>query len=234
APKDKSAEAQAEFQALQSARVIQEELSLDLVSNGTLSDWFSRDENAVLPLVPLRKNPNPRNVANAAKAEELERELARLKKERHLWDTLISSATTQPTPREPDSSPSKTPKANKTVDSSTFSPVNADLIDSPDRAIFAQLQQPDSTTAHDALQRRLQEVSFNLEFSIDCFAESVHALSTSRATAESLADSNLKEAAEVLESRESSRRAAGAVNGVPQPSAMDALRGLARVLNGRR
>ncbi|OQO09851.1 hypothetical protein B0A48_04203 [Cryoendolithus antarcticus] len=234
APKDKSAEAQAEFQALQSARVIQEELSLDLVSNGTLSDWFSRDENPELQLVPLRKKPNPRNVANAAKADELERELERLKKERHSWDSLISSATKQATPRDSHSSPSKTPKVRDVVESSIFSPVNADLIDSPDRAIFAQLQQADSTTAHDTLQKRLQDVSANLEFSIDCFAESVHALSTSRSTAESLAERNLKEAAEVLESREDSRRAAGAVNGVPQPSAMDALRGLARVLNGRR
>ncbi|KAK0947943.1 hypothetical protein LTS01_026025, partial [Friedmanniomyces endolithicus] len=71
APKDGSAALNLEFQALQAARVIQEELSQDLVSNGTLSDWFSRDEG-VLPKVPLRKAPNPRNTANAAKAEELE------------------------------------------------------------------------------------------------------------------------------------------------------------------
>nr|OQO19491.1 hypothetical protein B0A51_11537 [Rachicladosporium sp. CCFEE 5018] len=234
APKDKSTEAQAEFQALQSARVIQEELSLDLVSNGTLSDWFSRDENFELPLVPLRKKPNPRNVANAAKAEELEHELERLRKERNSWDSLIASAIKQTNPRDPQSSPSNTPKASNVVESGIFSPINADLIDSPDRAVLAQLQQSDSTTAHDALQKRLQNVSANLEFSIDCFAENVHALSTSRSTAESLAERNLKEAAEVLEGRENTRRAAGAVNGVPQPSAMDALRGLARVLNGRR
>lgn len=58
------------------ARVIQEELSLDLVSNGTLSDWFSRDE-ASTPQIPMRKKANPRNIANATKAEELERELER-------------------------------------------------------------------------------------------------------------------------------------------------------------
>jgi kinetochore protein Mis13/DSN1 len=69
------------------ARVIQEELSLDLVSKGTLSDWFSRDEE-VQPLVPLRKKPNPRNIANAAKAEELERELER-------YDQLIRSGASR-------------------------------------------------------------------------------------------------------------------------------------------
>ena len=94
APKDSSKQANAEFQALQAgewscsdkckvfwltldiARVIQEELSRDLVSKGTLSDWFSRDDEPQQQ-VALRKKPNPRNIANAAKAEELERELER-------------------------------------------------------------------------------------------------------------------------------------------------------------
>lgn len=93
-PKESTPAANLEFQALQAgthiiprksrglstdldvARVIQEELSLDLISNGLLSDWFSRDE-AVPPQIPLRKKANPRNIANAAKAEELERELER-------------------------------------------------------------------------------------------------------------------------------------------------------------
>lgn len=56
--------------------MIQEELSQDLITKGILSDWFSRDEE-VAPQAPLRKKPNPRNVANAAKVEELERELER-------------------------------------------------------------------------------------------------------------------------------------------------------------
>lgn len=56
--------------------MIQEELSQDLITKGVLSDWFSRDESAPAS-VPLLKKPNPRNVANAAKAEELERELER-------------------------------------------------------------------------------------------------------------------------------------------------------------
>jgi hypothetical protein len=41
-----------------------------------LSDWFSRDDEPQQQ-VALRKKPNPRNIANAAKAEELERELER-------------------------------------------------------------------------------------------------------------------------------------------------------------
>lgn len=53
-----------------------EELALDFVTKGSLSDWFSRDDSAP-PQMPLRKKPNPRNVANSSKAEELERELER-------------------------------------------------------------------------------------------------------------------------------------------------------------
>lgn len=94
APKENTAAANLEFQASQAgtsfskeiyaclitdgdvARVIQEELSQDFITRGVLSDWFSRDETAP-PQIPLRKKPNPRNIANAVKAEELERELER-------------------------------------------------------------------------------------------------------------------------------------------------------------
>lgn len=56
--------------------MIQEELSQDLVSNASLSYWFGR-ESSPSPRIPLRKKPNPRNEANLAKADELERELDR-------------------------------------------------------------------------------------------------------------------------------------------------------------
>lgn len=75
APISRTPEAQLEFQALQAARVIQAELAQDLVSRGILSDWFSRDESTDVKSV--KKAPNPRNVTNASKAEELEAELDR-------------------------------------------------------------------------------------------------------------------------------------------------------------
>jgi kinetochore protein Mis13/DSN1 len=56
------------------ARIIQEDLSTELVTNGFFSDWFSRDESAP-PQLPARKRPNPRNLANAAKVEQLTLEL---------------------------------------------------------------------------------------------------------------------------------------------------------------
>ncbi|KAK3672384.1 hypothetical protein LTR78_007691 [Recurvomyces mirabilis] len=220
APKDSSPASSMEFQALQAARVIQEELSQDLVTKGTLSDWFSRDET-VVPKIPLRKKPNPRNIANAAKAEELEKELERLKKERADWDTLMKSALSTPPPAE----------SGAEDEQHVLSPVNLDLLDSPERAIFEQLQAPTTEIATDstAIQQRLQHVAENLEFSVDQFAHGVHALSTTRNTAEKLAERTLAEAADMLDEREKARRqeSKGA-------DALDALRALGKVLNGRR
>ncbi|KAK5170452.1 uncharacterized protein LTR77_005040 [Saxophila tyrrhenica] len=219
APKDSTPASSAEFQAQQAARVIQEELASDLVTKGILSDWFSRDDD-VPPVAPLQKRPNPRNIANAAKAEELERELERLKKGRASWDELLASAaTTAPSPS----------KSDKPEDGH-LSPLNPDLLDTPQRAILEQLQAPtaeqpspkDPTT----IQHRLQQISQNLEFTVDQFAHGVHALSTTKATADRLAERSLDEAASVLQEREQEQRAKG--QGV---GALDALRGLARVLN---
>ncbi|KAK4557075.1 hypothetical protein LTR86_006056 [Recurvomyces mirabilis] len=238
APKDSSPASSMEFQALQAgmrplfvdgeivladmtaARVIQEELSQDLVTKGTLSDWFSRDET-VIPKIPLRKKPNPRNIANAAKAEELEKELERLKKERADWDALMKSALPTSPPAE----------AGAEDEQQVLSPVNLDLLDSPERAIFEQLQAPTTeiTTDPTAIQQRLQTVAENLEFSVDRFAHGMHALSTTRNTAEKLAERTLAEAADVLDEREKARRSEG-----KGPDALDALRALGKVLNGRR
>lgn len=204
--------------------------------NGTLSDWFSRDE-AAPPQIPLRKKPNPRNITNAAKAEELERELerlvstvlssftlctdedTRLKKERTEWEEVIKSGTSVPEPEEREEA---TP--------GQMSPLRGDTLDSPQRAIFAQLQSSvmDSTTEPEGLQRRLRTISDDLEFVVDQFAHGVHALSTTRDTAARVAEKSLANAANALEERERQRAAGG--TGAGQ---MDTLRGLARVLNAQ-
>ncbi|TKA80177.1 hypothetical protein B0A55_03591 [Friedmanniomyces simplex] len=221
APKDSSQASSLEFQALQAARVIQAELSNDLVTKGTLSDWFSRDE-AAPPAIPLRKAPNPRNVANAAKAEELERELERLKAERANWDNLTRSAVSV--------SPRTTTGAE--TDDPAMSPLRPDLLDRPQRAILEQLQAHTTNIPTDpsAIQHRLRTVAENLEFSIDQFAHGVHALASTRETAERLAERSLADAADVLEEREKVRRSEGGKGA----DALDALRALGKVLNGRR
>lgn len=130
----------------------------------------------------------------------------------------MSSAVPKPPPAKPESEPATS------QDEGALSPLHPDFLSSPDRAIFAQLNQ--SSTAPDTLQQRLQNISSNLEFSIDQFADGVHAMATTRDMAERVADKSLKDAAEVLEDRAKERREkSGSV------APMEALRGLARVLN---
>jgi kinetochore protein Mis13/DSN1 len=202
-----------------------------------LSDWFSRDDEPQQQ-VALRKKPNPRNIANAAKAVELELELerygitslttqsiiliiCRLKKERQEWDNLAKSAIPAPTPEKQKATALPEPAVRG------LSPLNADLLSSPDRAIFAQLNDlTTSSSGTNALQQRLQNISSSLEFSIDQFAHGVHAMATTRDMAERVADRSLKDATDILEERDKEKKQK---TGSIEP--MGALRGLAKVLN---
>ncbi|KAK5135894.1 hypothetical protein LTR08_004544 [Meristemomyces frigidus] len=226
APKDSTPASSLEFQALQAARVIQDELSQDLLIKGTLSDWFSRDE-AEPPQIPLKKKPNPRNVTNATKAEELERELDRLKKERVSWDDLMKSAV-------PPSSPAANAGAssNAAAEGCPLSPLRPELLDSPEREIFEQLRasSTDISTDPALIQQRLHTISSHLEFAVDSFAHGVHALGSSRDAAERLAEKTLADAADALQAREKARRGERG-QGV---DALSALRALGKVMNGRR
>lgn len=58
------------------ARVIQEELLKDLANRSEMSDWFTR-EDAPKTAAPLVTRPNPKNIQNAAKIEELEQQIKR-------------------------------------------------------------------------------------------------------------------------------------------------------------
>ena len=143
-----------------------------------------------------------------------------MKKERAEWDELIASAA-------PKSSPLKT---NAGLDDGSLSPIRPELLDSPQRAILEQLQAPTTQTSTEptAIQQRLRNISENLEFAVDQFAHGVHSLTAARETAEHLADRALGDVAGVLEEREKERR----VNGRALDP-MDALKGLAKVLNAQ-
>ena len=146
----------------------------------------------------------------------------RLKKERAEWDELLAS--TAP------SAPS--PARSERRSDGHLSPLNPDLLDSPQRAILQQLQAPtaDQPSPKDAstIQQRLQSISQNLEFTVDLFAHGIHAISNTKTTADRLAEKSLEDAADVLQEREKARKAHEGGVGT-----MDALRGLAKVLNGR-
>ena len=111
-----------------------------------------------------------------------------------------------------------------------LSPLHPELLDSPQRAILEQLQgaSTESSTDPTAIQQRLRNITENLEFTVDQFAHGIHALTTTKETAERLADRSLANAANVLEEREKEHR----ING-KAIDPMDALKGLAKVLNGQ-
>ena len=56
------------------ARVIQEELLNEFSSRNNLSYWYDREDTTPTVLV---KKPNPRNIQNAERLQQLEAELAR-------------------------------------------------------------------------------------------------------------------------------------------------------------
>lgn len=145
--------------------------------------------------------------------------MSRLKRERAEWDALIASAA-------PTSSPSK----KDTTADGGLSPIRSELLDSPQRAILEQLQTSTTqvSTEPSDIQQRLRNISDNLEFTVDQFAHGVHSLTAARETAERLADRALGDASNVLEEREKERR----INGKALDP-MDALKGLAKVLNSQ-
>ena len=143
----------------------------------------------------------------------------RLKKERAEWDELIASAA-----------PAPSSSTNDMAGEGALSPIHPDFLDSPQRAILEQLQAPtiEFSTDPAEIQRRLRNVSENLEFTVDQFAHGIHALNTAKNMGDRLADRSLAEAANALEEREKERKADGKV-----PDTFDALRGLAKVLNSQ-
>jgi len=125
---------------------------------------------------------------------------------------------------------SQSPSKSNGNDEGHLSPLHAELLDSPQRAILEQLQAPttDFPTKPEDIQQRLRNLSENIEFSVDQFAHGIHALSTTRETAERLADKTLADAATVLEERDKERRAEG-----KGADAFSALKALGKVMNGQ-
>ncbi|RPA85269.1 Mtw1 kinetochore complex [Ascobolus immersus RN42] len=81
--------------AHQRARLVQEEILKSLIDRPDLTNWFSMVEPEK---PPAPKKPNPRNVDNAKRLEDGERDLKRLREEREAWEGLLSK---NPPPTEP-------------------------------------------------------------------------------------------------------------------------------------
>lgn len=151
----------------------------------------------------------------------------RSKRERAEWDEVIKSAAPENSPLDNNKNNNNNNKESE--EAGGVSPLHPEILDSPQREIFEQLHS--ATEASLSLgpadiHGRLRNISGDLEFMVDQFAEGIHALSVTQQTAERIAEKSLVDAAHALEEREKQRAASG--NPVDQ---MDALRGLARVLN---
>lgn len=149
--------------------------------------------------------------------------LSRLKAEKAEWDALTQSAASVALGPDQDQ--------QQTAGPGNLSPIHPEVLDTPQRTIFEQLSSvpEDTITTPTTIHDRLRTISNDLEFAIDQFAHGVHALSTTKETADRVAEKSLAEAATALEEREKQR-----AKGSKAVDQMDALRGLARVLNSQR
>lgn len=83
----------------------------------------------------------------------------------------------------------------------------------------------------ESLQHRLQDVSSDVEFIVDQFSHSVHAVATAKDIAGRMADRSLVDAAKALDQRDQD---IALHDTKAKVDALDALRGLAKILNSRK
>ncbi|KAI9757661.1 MAG: hypothetical protein M1815_000308 [Lichina confinis] len=76
----------------QTAHGMLKELVKDFARRSEMSDWFDRKE-ATPPPRPKEKKPNPRNVANLGRIQQLEEQLMRLQEERRTWERFSREAS---------------------------------------------------------------------------------------------------------------------------------------------
>ncbi|KAK8215292.1 hypothetical protein M8818_001913 [Zalaria obscura] len=205
-----------EANAIHAARAIQNELLNEFGSRNDMSNWFDREDTAPAVLV---KKPNPRNVQNAAKLQELEAELARLQAEKRSWDELLASTNPAKQPAQTDSPPSLDPSS---LDASLLDPSQSEILQS---LLSVSGPHPTSSDLVSETKERLANVTESLEFKIDQFADGMHRLEQYTQVADRVADQVLAAASQKLEERDRERRErSGNVDSI------DVLRGLSRAM----
>ncbi|CAD0089539.1 unnamed protein product [Aureobasidium mustum] len=230
----------AETAAMHAARVIQEELLNEFSSRNNLSYWYDRED--ITPTV-LVKKPNPRNIQNAEKLQQLEAELARLQEEKRSWDDLLSSTAPPKTSAEnTDAEASSQPQLDispPAINPALLDPSQADLLQTLLSGISLNPSSSEPSTSAptstlETTKARIGTIASTLEFKIDKLADGAHKLEQYRAGAQRLADHVLAIGAEKLEERDKSVREKTSSNGSSgQVDALDRLRGLSRALNKR-
>ncbi|MCJ1446389.1 MAG: hypothetical protein MMC23_006894 [Stictis urceolatum] len=199
------------------AREIQQQLLADFGNKSELSDWFSREDG---PSKPQILRPNPRNIANASKIEELEKQLARLQTERSTWEGIL----------KPSSGPYSIPPLPQTV------PAHQDLdpssLNETDNTALSSFQGvPTSITEPVSLQSnvraRLNAITSSVEFETDELADNVRVLTQYLQGAEQVGSGVLSACAKILDTRD---REAAARQGGESVGAREVLRALSRAV----
>ena len=143
----------------------------------------------------------------------------RLQSERQTWETLL--APTETPLLDPFPSDSLPP----------ISIISAELLSSPSQVAaletLGSFHPPDGPLLFDNIQSRLQDLSQDLEFKVDSFADNVHVLGQYREEADRMAEQALQISADVLDEREKQRSERSSEDiGV-----REVLRGLSRVVD---
>jgi len=120
----------------------------------------------------------------------------------------------------------KPPPAPKSSNNTITSPIDASLLPPDSAAILETLQ---SSSVIPSISSRLQALHLNLEFSVDSFATSIHALEQKKASMDELAESVLEKTKEALVERE--KREKDKI-GTGQLPTVEVLRALGRVMPG--
>ncbi|KAL8933465.1 MAG: hypothetical protein Q9211_005772, partial [Gyalolechia sp. 1 TL-2023] len=211
---EKPVSTQADFQARQAAREIQQQLLKDFSTKSEMSDWFNRKDTTPPPQPP---KPNPKNVSNENKIKDLEQQLARLQTERQTWETLLrppseplslSPLTANPDPRtiSPELLASPTQVSALSTLQSYYIPTTSSTSTDPKSPSPPSSSSKDPTAItndlRSATSSRLRHITSTLEFSIDVFADNVHALNAYQAAADRVAGEVLAISAEALEERD--------------------------------
>ncbi|KAF2453618.1 Mis12-Mtw1 protein family-domain-containing protein [Lineolata rhizophorae] len=227
--------------AIMAARAIQQELLDDFSNKSEMSNWFDREEQDDAANEPLVKQPNPRNVQNAQKLQELEEEVKRLQEEKRSWDTLLkdsSAALSQSSKAKAKASPGEDSERKITqIDASLLDdPAQVEILSSLAESLsFAQApslsQAPPSGTSSlipqyvAEIQSRVRHVTSTLEPTVDIFADGIHKLSQYRLAADRVADRILGSAVQQLEERDRAAKERAGTEGIGTKEVLRALSG---------
>ncbi|KAL8770650.1 MAG: hypothetical protein Q9209_003718 [Squamulea sp. 1 TL-2023] len=231
---EKPSSTQKDFHARQAAREIQQLLLKDFSTKSEMSDWFDRKENTPPPQQP---KPNPKNLSNEKRIQELEQELAKLQTERQTWETLLrppASETLALSPLTTDPDPNAI-SPELLVDPSQCSALSSLFRPHITTQDPSSSSDPSSTNTdlQFSTRARLQNITSNnnLEFIIDTFATNIHTLNSYQQAADRVAGEVLSISAEALEERDKEGRRRDPDGGeAREVGVRDVLRGLSRII----